>query len=507
MFDPLGGFSRIREIYISYLDTAFRVKRKALTDRRRELLREPGTLTTDPLLEPIPRYKSSELSLEDLINLTDDKNPLNNFSKLGRQTFVELALSGLFPGTPSDGELSRKHIFKPYRHQMEMLERGVQHGLPGIVTSGTGSGKTESFMLPIFATIAEEATNWAPPAPGYLADSWWKSEPSNFCLHRGKEHPSRPKAIRAMILYPMNALVEDQLSRLRKALDSPEAHEVMDKRLKGNRIFFGRYTSASPIAGHLTHPRRADDRKEKQKAAQRIQRVADVLTACEQDQNLAQAHDDAHPNEDPTRYLFPSVNGSELVARWDMQVTPPDILVTNVSMLGTMLSREIEASIFDKTREWLESDENAYFFLVLDELHLIRGSSGTEVSGLIRALIQRLGLDQPATRHKLRILASSASLPQEGETGARSLKYLYDFFGPLGTFRSKGDKGFAKAADWDSCIVSGEVVLATIDTPLPLSTVPFRKLLTTTCPSADFLGVSPQPRESLRMQFNLAFLS
>ncbi|WP_456022939.1 DEAD/DEAH box helicase [Pseudomonas protegens] len=488
MFDPLGGFSRIREIYISYLDTAFRVKRKALTDRRRELLREPGTLTTDPLLEPIPRYKSSELSLEDLINLTDDKNPLNNFSKLGRQTFVELALSGLFPGTPSDGELSRKHIFKPYRHQMEMLERGVQHGLPGIVTSGTGSGKTESFMLPIFATIAEEATNWPPPAPGYLADSWWKSEPSNFCLHRGKEHPSRPKAIRAMILYPMNALVEDQLSRLRKALDSPEAHEVMDKRLKGNRIFFGRYTSASPIAGHLTHPRRADDRKEKQKAAQRTQRVADVLTACEQDQNLAQAHDDAHPNEDPTRYLFPSVNGSELVARWDMQVTPPDILVTNVSMLGTMLSREIEASIFDKTREWLESDENAYFFLVLDELHLIRGSSGTEVFGLIRALIQRLGLDQPATRHKLRILASSASLPQEGETGARSLKYLYDFFGPLGTFRSKGDKGFAKAADWDSCIVSGEVVLATIDTPLPLSTVPFRKLLTTTCPSADFLG-------------------
>lgn len=488
MFDPLGGFSRIREIYISYLDTAFRVKRKALTDRRRELLRESGTLTTDPLLEPIPRYKSSELCLEDLVNLADDKNPLSSFSKHGRRAFVELALSGLFPGKPDIGELSRKHIFKPYRHQMDMLGRGVQPGLPGIVTSGTGSGKTESFMLPIFATIAEEATSWPSPAAGYLADSWWMKEPKKFCLHRNKEHSQRPKAVRAMILYPMNALVEDQLSRLRKALDSPDAHEVMDERLKGNRIFFGRYTSASPIAGHLTHPRRAGERKEKQKATERVQRVADALYACSQDQNLARAHDEAHPNEDPTRYLFPSVDGSELVARWDMQATPPDILVTNVSMLGTMLSREIEASIFDQTREWLETDEKAYFFLVLDELHLIRGSSGTEVAGLVRALIQRLGLDQPATRHKLRILASSASLPQEGETGAKSLKYLYDFFGPLGTFRSKEDDGAKQAADWSSCIVSGDAVLKTIDTVLPLSTVPFQSFLKTVSPSGEFLG-------------------
>ena len=32
---------------------------------------------------------------------------------------------------------------------------------------------------------------------------------------------------------------------------------------------------------------------------------------------------------DPTRYLFPSVDGSEMLSRWDMQLTPPDILVTN----------------------------------------------------------------------------------------------------------------------------------------------------------------------------------
>jgi ATP-dependent helicase YprA (DUF1998 family) len=103
-----------------------------------------------------------------------------------------------------------------------------------------------------------------------------------------------------------------------------------------------------------------------------------------------------------------------------MQQSPPDILVTNVSMLGTMLSREVEASIFESTRQWLEGSKDAYFYLVLDELHLVRGSAGTEVSGLVRALIHRLGLDQPEHRHKLRILASSASLPLDGQDGERS---------------------------------------------------------------------------------------
>ncbi len=75
-----------------------------------------------------------------------------------------------------------------------------------------------------------------------------------------------------------------------------------------------------------------------------------------------------------------------------MQATPPDILVTNVSMLGTMLSREVEDGIFQSTRRWLETEPDSRFFLVLDELHLVRGSAGTEISGLIRALIHRLGL-------------------------------------------------------------------------------------------------------------------
>ena len=120
----------------------------------------------------------------------------------------------------------------------------------------------------------------------------------------------------------MNALVEDQLSRLRKAIDSPEAHEIMDERFEGNRLFFGRYTSATPVAGHLIHPRRPTDPKERDRSSKRTRRVADAMSAFTEDQTLARRHDAAHPTDDPTRYLFPSTDGAELVARWDMREEP-----------------------------------------------------------------------------------------------------------------------------------------------------------------------------------------
>src|SRR5690606_5125113 len=131
------------------------------------------------------------------------------------------------------------------------------------------------------------------------------------------------------------------------------------------------------------------------------------------------------PDAEPTRFLFPSTDGAELVTRWDVQATPPDVLVTNTSMLNAMLVREVAAPVFDLTRQWIESDPNAYFYLVLDELHLQRGSAGTEVAYLLRVLLDRLGLTAPEHRHKLRVLASSASLPIDGDEREASLQYLY----------------------------------------------------------------------------------
>jgi hypothetical protein len=486
MIDPIGGFERLREFFISYLDTAFRIRDDALAETRRELLRTSGTLAAEAYLEPVPRYRSCGYLLEDLLE-RERENPIGHFSRKGRAAFIELALSGLFPGADVEGgPVRRSGIFAPYAHQMQMLGRGTRPGRPGIVTSGTGSGKTESFMLPILATIADEATRWPPAPKDYLGEPWWR-DGGVFSLQRKREAPARPKALRSLILYPMNALVEDQMTRLRRTLDSPEAHRAMDRHLNGNRIFFGRYTGATPVPGYLKHPRLDGKKQQQDRAKRRTENLAERLTAMENDQTLARKHDVSANGGEPTRYLFPAVDGAEMVTRWDIQATPPDILVTNASMLSAMLSREVEAPIFEATRRWLESDDDAYFFLVLDELHLLRGSAGTEVAGLLRVLLSRLGLDRPQTRHKLRVLASSASLPLDEAEADRSLRYLDDFFGPFGTFGGPKEGGFSSPAEWAECVVTGEPVVPTIEAARPLPTKPFENLLTFLSPDGSLV--------------------
>src|SRR5207249_470016 len=106
-----------------------------------------------------------------------------------------------------------------------------------------------------------------------------------------------------------------------------------------------------------------------------------------------------------------------------MQDAPPDILVTNFSMLSVMLMRDSDAPIFERTKAWLEQPSSR-FHLIIDELHLYRGTAGTEVAYLIRLLLSRLGLtpDDP----RLRILGSSASLERSDPA---SISFLREFFG------------------------------------------------------------------------------
>ncbi|SOB74736.1 Helicase conserved C-terminal domain-containing protein [Marinobacter sp. LV10R510-11A] len=487
MIDPIGAYKDIQELYLSYLDTVYRLRRDDLRQERMKLLSQPGTLMPEPFLEPVVRYRPAENSMECLFDQESDENPLCRFSKDERQAIIEMTLSGLFPGKESEGDLRRSSLFKPYQHQMDMLRRGLRPGHPGIVTSGTGSGKTEAFLLPILAELMAEATRWPAPGSGYLDTRWWKDGDA-FAPHRKEESRSRPKAVRALLLYPMNALVEDQMVRLRKMLDSPEAETVLNQRANGNRIFFGRYTSASPVPGYLMHPRRVDQ-QERTRGKRRLERARIALCGLAEDQNKAQRFDAiSGESSDPTRYLFPSPEGAELITRWDMQETPPDLLVTNVSMLNAMLSREVDAPIFEQTRLWLETDPEAYFFLVLDELHLIRGSTGSEVASLIRVLINRLGLDRPELRHKLRILASSASLPIEGDERSASLQYLYDFFGPFGSFVNPSSKGNASPDDWATSVVTGEVSLPQPSVSGQISPSPFEALTKHLSPSAEYIG-------------------
>jgi len=497
MHDPIGVFSRIRELYLSYLDTAFRIEDPVLAQERRQLLQKAGMLCTDPLLEHQPQWALDGRSFKDLLAEEGDEAVLAGLTPRARRVFLDLIGCGLI-GRGDDGAL-----LKPYRHQLQMLQRGVRDGHAGIVTSGTGSGKTEAFLLPVLATIVEEATRerggWKAPQPGFLQQRWWcdaggralseRDRSGAYVLRDGvqvkglewdgfkdRHHRSgetRPAAVRALILYPMNALVEDQMARLRAAIDSQDARDLFEGELNGNRIFFGRYTGQTPggpsywrpheralgsgLAGNGTTPLNqlipglpADPaltltKWKQQVAGSRKRRIEEMLQAYARMEDLQRAvrdelqlppHQQAGwgqtASQRETAFSFPSIDGGELVSRWDMQLTPPDILITNISMLNAMLSRSSEQQMLEQTRQWLANDPRNRFTLVIDELHLQRGSDGTEFMYLLRMLLVRLGLDQPERHHQLRLLASSASLPATGPGAEHSLSFLRDAFADFG---------------------------------------------------------------------------
>ena len=472
MLDPLGSFYRIREQYIRYLETAFRIRNKSVALERRDLLETPGQLATEPLFEPIAKYESVQWEVSQ-IDKVEGSPLVENFDESTRTAVAKVLSAGLFDNTS----------IKPYTHQIEMLRKGLSAGKPGIVTSGTGSGKTESFLLPVIAKITSEAKQkWAAPSESYLKFKWWhdpntgipyssftaipksnrplKQNPdaTPFVLQRAGEASGRPAAVRCMILYPMNALVEDQLTRLRAALDSDQVSNVFAEELQGNRIFFGRYTGETPVTGFREHPRDDSDNESKRRSRQ-LAELFDYFVDVEKTQN-----DLAHfANVDKKisindQNMFPRINGSELIDRWNIQETPPDILITNISMLGGMLNREVDNPILEKTRAWLEENDDSYFYLVVDELHLHRGTAGTEVAYLLRSLLYQLGLHKPENRHKLRVLATSASLPAGGSEGQESLKYLWDMFGSNGTWDIEANHA-SDEMGWSDAIVPGKPVL------------------------------------------------
>jgi len=408
MQDPIGSFIKLRDNFITYVETAFGTKFSSIEKQRAELLVTPGILAQFPVVECLPSYETADkvttLSTSDF-NSKIGEDDLTKFKE-----FVSCGLIGDYP------------LFK---HQKEMLIRA--HSNENLViTAGTGSGKTESFLMPIFLQLVQEARKWeAPNAIETLQNDWWNKEEYVASLDNHtparvsqRKNEKRPAAVRALIIYPMNALVEDQMTRLRKALDSPEARIWYQQNINGNRFYLGRYNSTTPTSGIEILD---NGRVNKQKQDILINYLKDADTTYD----MAVAYDNQYNNGNrEVSYSFPTTDGSEMRCRWDMQDSPPDILVSNFSMLGIMLMRKCDEGIFEKTRKWLEENDDAVFNLVLDELHLYRGTAGTETSNLIRILLNRLHLS-PNSK-KLRVLCSSASLVQ---ASSDSRKFLQDFFG------------------------------------------------------------------------------
>ena len=418
MRDPIGAFDQVRESFILYVKTAFGTQFEGLERERERLLRRPGLICQEPWIEPLPQYESSEKRIGDLIAAD-----LPGLSERAIEDFKRFASCGLFG----------QHTLR--RHQLEMLTK-VLSGQNCVVTAGTGSGKTEAFLLPLFAYLAAESAHWSAPGPEppHCGDWWSNDDWYNECIPMRntrriiqkslrvsqRHHEKRPAAVRALVLYPMNALVEDQLSRLRRALDSPEARLWYSEERSGNRIFFGRYNGATPVPGHEYNP--PDRNGERKPNRPKIEELRKAMAETAAGAAAAAEHARISGNDNVV-YFFPRLDGAEIRSRWDAQDAPPDVLITNFSMLGIMLMRDADASIFEKTKAWLEQ-EDSVFHLIIDELHLYRGTAGTEVAHLLKLLLLRLGLTPESP--KLRILASSASLePDDPE----SLEFLSEFFG------------------------------------------------------------------------------
>lgn len=433
MKDPIGSFETIKENFIRYVKTAFRTKFDGVEKERYDLLNYDKVLYRKPWIEPLPDYISSGKKINDL-TAEDLGNALNEAEA---ETFKGLVNTGLVGNFPL------------YSHQAEMLKQALL-GNNCIITSGTGSGKTESFLLPLFAQLSKELSNWTTPNQQSTSiNTWWRQNgglpagrivnTSNFTLSndvRQRNHETRKAAVRALILYPMNALVEDQMSRLRKALDSDDTRSWLSKNTNGNKIYFGRYNGSSPVAGELKKIK--DDGTfaiNTNKVNQLKEQLQQVETDSQRVEQYIQQTGKTGNDAKDLKSFFQRIDGAEMRSRFDMQVAPPDIMITNYSMLSIMLMRDIDKGIFNETRQWLEECENNIFHLIIDELHLYRGTQGTEVAYLLKLVLNRLGLNP--NHPQLRILASSASLEAKEETkeGQESKQFLKDFFGTEKPFK------------------------------------------------------------------------
>jgi Lhr-like helicase len=359
--------------FMRYYDTAYELRSSAVSSERSELLNRPGSLFAEPYVELMPSYAAASETTSDLM------------SRLGVPEAAELAQTGLLP------------FDRPYAHQAEALETALA-GRDVVIGSGTGSGKTEGFLLPILARLVRESRSWSPTQQA-VNPPWWSAR-GGYTPQRSRDN-GRPAAVRALLLYPMNALVEDQLLRLRRAFDSPAAHAWCDANRSGTRFFFGRYTGRTPVPG--TRQAAKPDR---------VKYLAELMRDAELSHAELLRKVAAGEVSEDQRYFLPSVMGAEMRSRWDMQHSPPDILVTNYSMLSIALSREDEQPLLDATRDWIAASPENVFSLVVDELHMYRGTAGTEVAYLLRRLFRRLGLDKYPER--LSIVATSASIGDDG---------------------------------------------------------------------------------------------
>ena len=238
-----------------------------------------------------------------------------------------------------------------YRHQTDALKLLLARE-NAIIATGTSSGKTLCYQIPILDDLLRD------PSPG----------------------------LRAIIVYPLNALVNDQLG---------EWEQILKEHL---HITFARFTGQTPPSQEAY--------EERLRAVIREQLADEQLTQQEKQYKVEQKLKEQMVCDPQNR----------LNHREDIRANPPHVLITNFSMLEYLMERPVDAPIF----------EDAHLkFLVLDEVHAYRGVQATEIAFLIRRLKDRLGLDELVN------VATSATLgkPDDPESKAKVRQFADGLFG------------------------------------------------------------------------------
>lgn len=376
-------------------------------------------LTTYPLADPrLYDQMRKELRLEHIRKTPLLRGPYISLSQGFRQGAAIDALIADRVLHPHMRQIIPPAITHLYGHQEKAI-RAVHDGKTTLVSTGTGSGKTECFLYPIISKCLE------------LKDA---GAPSGIC---------------AVIVYPMNALAEDQLDRLRGLL-------------AGSGVTFGMYVGKTPenerdVAGHCLAQGSSNADYQAVLGKYREQGRPDAV----------------HPPE-------------EVCSREKMRTvgSQPRILLTNVKQLELLLTRQVDVSLFADAR---------LDFLVFDEAHTFTGISGAETACLIRRLRKFCGRDAGQTT----CAATSATIVDRNDPDAAK-KFAWRFFGvPAETvvtvneeyqrdeWKTKRYLPPAPAADLGDLLTE---TLAAVDAenPEPAVRAVYRKLTGRTLPKGDW---------------------
>ena len=320
MFNPVKASKNIKEEFINYVETSFSFAEESL---REQFVRELDKIVAaGPYLEVNDVFQSGK-SIEQLIE--------------------EGVLSPLFRRLEEKKELSSKNkkslpIERPlYLHQEKAI-RTLVCGKNAVVSTGTGSGKTNCFLIPVINELLRE-----------------------------QEHGTLNDGIRALFIYPMNALANDQIKNIRKLL-----MEYPD-------ITFGVYNGATE--------------EDEEKALT----VYEAMFAREEVEKLR------------------TKLSNEKLSRAEMKKNPPHILFTNYAMLEHLLFRPNDDVLFTN------SD---FRFVVLDEAHVYAGATGIETALLLRRLKARI-----TSKQGTQFILTSATLGTDNDSDDDIIQFARNLCG------------------------------------------------------------------------------